>query len=390
MSMSEHAKMQDLLTPFRDHYHNRDRAGRKANAQGMRVMGRTSFDVPVEPILAAGFFPLMLTADLARATPLADHYVDPELPGETRILFETIAGGDYEFLDLLILARAQDKLYYFLKEVYRLGRAPKMPALMMYDIMPSLRDSVSAYNRNRYAAFLERLTRLSHGRLTEESLRQASLLTNQIRGLQRHVQDLRLHGQMKGSDALHVIGAGSFMALEDYASALAHLLKHVPTSAPSAKPGSGLLIVSAEPIRFTQVHELIEELGGHVMAEDDAWGSRAAGADISLEGPISQAIFEKYTVHSPGPDSFPAEKREGFLKTMAAHAQIGGVIFYVPPSDRKLGWDLPRLTTMIHAMGMPCVSLFKDLAKTNGAQQIRQDLQSFLSQHPSLMSHQGK
>ena len=46
MSMSQHAKMQDLLTPFRDHYHNRDRAGRKANAQGMRVMGRTSFENP--------------------------------------------------------------------------------------------------------------------------------------------------------------------------------------------------------------------------------------------------------------------------------------------------------------------------------------------------------
>ncbi|NDA48486.1 MAG: hypothetical protein EBY21_14675 [Alphaproteobacteria bacterium] len=95
-------------------------------------------------------------------------------------------------------------------------------------------------------------------------------------------------------------------------------------------------------------------------------------------------------MHSPGPDSFPAEKREGFLKTMAAHSQIGGVVFYVPPSDRKLGWDLPRLTTLIHAMGKPCVSLFKDLATTNGAQQIRQDLQSFLSQHSSLISHQGK
>ncbi|NDA47915.1 MAG: 2-hydroxyacyl-CoA dehydratase, partial [Alphaproteobacteria bacterium] len=173
MSMSVNVTSNDLFKPFRDHYHNRDQAARLAHAQGQRLIGRTSPDIPIEPIIAAGFFPLMLTADLARATPFADHYVDPELPGETRILFETIAGGDYEFLDLLILARAQDKLYYFLKEVYRLGRAPKMPALMMYDIMPSLRDSVSAYNRNRYAAYLERLTRLSHGRLTDESLRQA-------------------------------------------------------------------------------------------------------------------------------------------------------------------------------------------------------------------------
>ena len=149
MKEQNSASLQNLFEHFANVYHNRELAAQKAHQLGRKIIGRTSHDIPVEPLLAAGFFPVLITADLSRATPFADLYVDPELPGETRILFESISTGDQAFLDLLILARAQDKLYYFLKEIYRLGRAPHMPPLLMLDLMPSQRDSVLAYNRNR-------------------------------------------------------------------------------------------------------------------------------------------------------------------------------------------------------------------------------------------------
>ena len=395
MTEQSSLSLQGLMEHFASVYHNRDQAARRAHQQGRKIIGRTSHDIPVEPLLAAGFFPVLITADLSRATPFADLYVDPELPGETRILCESISTGDQAFLDLLILARAQDKLYYVLKEIYRLGRAPKMPPLLMLDLMPSQRDSVLAYNRNRYQAFLDRLTRLSNGALNKESLRAACVLTNQIRALHRQIQDLRLQGRISGSQALQVIGAGVFMDLADYARDLATLitqLKTLPASPKKdsgVKKGSGVLIISAEPLRFTQLHEMIESLGGTVMAEDDVWGSRTASSDIALDGSIEEAIFTKYTVQSSGPDSFPAAKRDEFLLSMLKRDEIGAIVFYVPPSDRKLGWDLPRLTQMIEASGRPCLKLFHDLATPKGAEAIKSELSAFLSSHSTLTTQRG-
>ncbi len=389
MKEQNSASLQNLFEHFANVYHNRELAAQKAHQLGRKIIGRTSHDIPVEPLLAAGFFPVLITADLSRATPFADLYVDPELPGETRILFESISTGDQAFLDLLILARAQDKLYYFLKEIYRLGRAPHMPPLLMLDLMPSQRDSVLAYNRNRYQAFLDRLKRLSDGKLTADSLKAACVLTNQIRALHRQIQDLRFEGRLSGSQALKVIGAGVFMDLSDYARDLQQLITHLTLRPAISKKGSGVMIISAEPLRFTQLHEMIEDVGGTIMAEDDVWGSRTASHDIAADGSIEDAIFAKYTVHSSGPDSFPASKRDEFLNEMLKRDEIGAIVFYVPPSDRKLGWDLPRLTQKIEATGLPCIKLFHDLANPKGAESIKSELREFLASHHTLITQRG-
>ncbi|MGZ4678406.1 MAG: hypothetical protein ACXV8Y_17890, partial [Acidimicrobiia bacterium] len=41
---------------------------------------------------------------------------------ETKSLFEHTVGGSYSFVDLLVLSRPYAHLYYYLKEVYRMGR----------------------------------------------------------------------------------------------------------------------------------------------------------------------------------------------------------------------------------------------------------------------------
>ena len=56
-----------------------------------------------------------------------------------------------------MLSRPYAQLYYYLKEVYRLGRAPKVPPLAMFDLMQSQREAVRSYNSGRTRALLERI-----------------------------------------------------------------------------------------------------------------------------------------------------------------------------------------------------------------------------------------
>ena len=211
---------------LRAQYADRLGAARAAAAAGQRVIGRIGHTTPVEHILAAGCTPVTLAADLQRATPRADLHVDPELPAETRALCEAALAGDYECLQLLILTRLHDKLYYFLKELHQIGRAPHMPPFTIHDLMHSRRDAVQAYNRDRFQALLKRLGREAVRPIDHASLTEAIGLTNSVRGLWRRLDAMRQEGRIRGTQAMQVIGAGLVMHPAAYAPRVAVLRRH--------------------------------------------------------------------------------------------------------------------------------------------------------------------
>src|SRR5215471_14948745 len=131
---------------LRHHYANRLAAAREALAHGTGVVGRIGTTVPVELILAAGRLPVLVAAELGMPTLTAETYMEPVIPPETKSLFEIAVGGQLENFDLLVLSRPYAHLYYYLKEVHRIGRAPNLPPLHMHDLMQSQREAVRGYN----------------------------------------------------------------------------------------------------------------------------------------------------------------------------------------------------------------------------------------------------
>ena len=104
--------------------------------------------------------------------------MEPVIPPETRALFEAAVSGAFEFFDLLVLTRPYAQLYYYLKEVYRWGRAPKLPPLHMYDLMPSRREAVRTYNWKQTETLIARLEHLGGSEITDSALVNAIELTN--------------------------------------------------------------------------------------------------------------------------------------------------------------------------------------------------------------------
>src|ERR1051326_7492687 len=137
------------------YYTDRFAAAREAQSHGVGVVGRVGNTIPSEFILASGRFPVLIAADMGQPTPTADVYMEPVIPPETKSLFEIAVSGEFESFHLLVLSRPYAHLYYYLKEVYRLGRAAKVPPLHMFDLMQSQRDAVQSYNSGRTRALLE-------------------------------------------------------------------------------------------------------------------------------------------------------------------------------------------------------------------------------------------
>ena len=252
---------------------------REPHRDAGEVVGLIGNTIPVELVLACGRVPTLVTADRSRPTPNAATYIEDVISPETRALFESAATGELEFLGLLVLSRSYSQLYYYLKEVYRLGRGPRFPPLHMFDLMQSQREAVRAYNWGRFEAFIARLERLSGCDITERRLREAIALTNAVRALQRRILDLRWIGRVSGVDALTALGASYFMSPTAYAAAVDGYLENLSPRA-DFENRPKLLVVTSEPLSHTSLHATLEGTGAVVVAEDDWWGSRAPGSDV--------------------------------------------------------------------------------------------------------------
>jgi len=358
-------------------YAERLEIARGAHRQGQHIVALVGNTIPIELVLASGRLPTLVTADRIRPTPNAAVYMEDIVSPETRALFESAATGELEFLDLLVLSRPYSQLYYYLKEVYRLGRGPRFPQLQMFDLMHSRREAVRAYNWGRFEALIARLERLSDQEITDAQLREAIALTNRVRALQRRLLDLRWRGALAGADALIALGAAYFLAPEAYATAMDEYLTTLqPHAALQARPR--LLVVTSEPLSHTRLHATLESAGGLVVAEDDWWGARAPGADVPLAGSAREAIFQKYWLDTASPGVYPTATRETWLREHALRRDVDGVVFYLPPSDHQFGWDYPRLKAWLSANGKPSLLVRADATTSEGFDAVGVQASRFL------------
>ena len=81
---------------------------RAVQAAGGRVIGYVGADVPVELILAADAFPLLLPALAPGATARADVYLEPSFAPLERSLAEQWLGGGFDFVECVVFSRASD------------------------------------------------------------------------------------------------------------------------------------------------------------------------------------------------------------------------------------------------------------------------------------------
>jgi len=344
-----------LIDLLRHHYAHRLEAAREAHAAGSGVVGLVGNTIPRELVLARGYVPVLISAELGAPTPGADVYMEDVIPPETKALFELATRGDLEFLDLLVLSRPYAQLYYYLKEVYRLGRAPRLPALHMFDLMQSQREAVRVYNTHQLAALGTRLGH-QHG---DSELRSAIELTNRVRALQRELIARRWERTLSGCDALQAIGAGYFMAPQAYVDVLSACLSQLtPDSDLAHRPR--VLVLSSEPLSQLHLHRALEASGALVIAEDDWWGSRAPGMDIASDAPLNEVILQKYWHDAANSQVTPAEPREVWFKANALRDEVDAVVFYLPPSDHQLGWDFPRLKAWLDDHAKPSLRLRSD------------------------------
>ena len=343
----------------------------------MRVIGFVGHVVPAELIIASGALPVLITGVPGEPTPVGDEFMEETYGWDMRSVFDRALRGTYEFLDLLIITRAYGAAYYYLKEMVRIGRGAKVPPLHMYDLMVSQREASRTYGMGLTDELLARIERLTGEAVTQPRLHAAIKTTNHKRDLLRRLLTRRRAGEIPGGEALEVIGAGNFMAPDEYSRVLSDYLKtRRPDPTLSGRPR--LLVLTSEPLSHTRLHEVLELAGGVVIDEDDAWGSRCVGRDIQGEDAL-MSIFDSVYSDSASSQVHPRDAREGWLRERIAAGGIDGVVFYLPPSDNWFGWHYPRLKAFLDDRGIASLLVRQDALDDGGRRAIGSAASAFIA-----------
>ncbi len=319
----------------------------------------TSNTVPWELLRAAGFQPVLLSP-LRKHTPLADRYMEDVFSARMKAIFDFLISPDAALLSAVVIPRTSEqehKLYLYLREVVRQG-VERAPQPILYNLLHARSPEAEAYGLER----TRELERFIGRSIEPEALRAAITEGNAARHAIRALLQQRegTAPRLSGSEALALIGAWYFMDRTEYARLARQALDQIQTHAPLQGPR---LLIKGPPLDNPDFCSAVEAHGAIVVAEDDWWGSRAAGLDIDTARDPIRAIFEKYYFDAPSPRIFPSEIADDWFRQKAS--EVDGVIFYLPQEDDVIGWDYPRLRAFLDQRAIPHLML-----RTQSAEQI--------------------
>ena len=319
------------------------------------LIGITSNTVPWELIRAAGFDPILLSPG-PQYKPSAEVYLETVFSQRIKSIFHFLISNDSALLRAVVIPRTSEqehKLYLYLREVVRQG-VEQAPQPILYNLLHARSPEAQAYGLERTRALQFTLEQLAGHAIEPDAFSAAIAEGNAARCAMRALLQQREGPapKLNGSEALALIGARYFMDGAEYALHAQQALQEILARPPL--PGPRILI-KGPPIDTPGFCAAVEAQGAIVVAEDDWWGSRAAGRDIDAGMEPIQAIFEKYYFDAPSPRVFPAVVADAWFQRNVS--EVDGVIFHLPQEDDIIGWDYPRLRAFLDDRAIPHVML---------------------------------
>jgi 2-hydroxyglutaryl-CoA dehydratase, D-component len=329
-------------------------------------------NLPEELIVAHGLTASYLTGELMDKTPEADAYLEGKYTAEFRSIMQQILDGAANSARLIIFDRRFRDIFYYIKEMIRIGLLPGLPPVHLFDLILSRSVQQSAFNLGQLRLLDDALQHAAQDRAGEplpSVIGAANAWREQVRRLLEHRKAQRI----SGVSAFNVLGAVRWLGRAEHGRRLAELndtLAASPRSRGSSFPT--VLLASGESLYHDRLHRAVEATGARVLGEDSEWGSRVAGTGIADTS--YGALIDKYWADATGSELRPFSARAAWLTEAVAEYRPDVVVLWVPPGDTIFGWDVPRLIRHVQSAGAQPVVFRADVLSGTGVESAAAEL----------------
>jgi bzd-type benzoyl-CoA reductase N subunit len=346
--------------------------------RGGKVVGFFCSTVPEELFTAAGLLPFRMRGTGSTSTELSDAFFSPINCGFPRHTFNQALRGEYDFLDGLVCINSCDHV----RRIYdNWIRNLKTPFVQVMSLPRKVQEPQVKWYYDELNILREQMEEHFGVEITDECVKDAIRLHNEIRALQKRLYELRRADRppITGAETLAVMVAGTAMPREVYKELLQELLDELVQSEGSGDYRARLMIVGGE-LDDPGYLEIIEEQGGLVVTDSTCFGSRLMwkAVDEGEEDPI-RALARYYIADRPSCPRMYGDQpnRIAYTRELIKEFKVDGVI-----GERLLfcdQWVVEHYMTTqdLKKDGIPFMTLDREYV-LSGKGQLRTRVQAFL------------
>lgn len=343
--------------------------------RGGKVIGCLPIYIPEEIIDAAGALPVYLWGGKTEID-RANAHIQGFACSVVRAVLEYEYKGTYSMVDGFVFPSTCDHIQNT-SEIW--GKA--FPHRLKFDLVyPANRQSEHAkiYLEQIYRQFALWLEELTGNRVDDEALRSSVRKYNRYRELMSELYALRAKSpeSITGVEVENIVKAALFLSKDEFNRRLEALLPWLLQRNIRKKPKLRLVLTGI--LAGEEIIELIEDLGGCIVADDLALGSRLhrIRADDRME-PLD-ALVGRHLALGPCSTLYDPNKSRGpFLERLCRETEADAVIFINMKFCEAEEFDYPVLLTDLEKAGIPLLFIEVE-QQMSSLGQLRTRLQAFM------------
>ena len=354
---------------YRERRHEEARAWKERT--GGKVVGLFCCDVPEELIYAAGMLPVRLLGE-HEDTSEADVYLPVNVCPYPKACFDQAIKGHYDYLDGMVVPNVCDMvraLFGFWQTDFSL------PFLYFLEVPQKISSKGVDFFTVELGRFRKALEDFAGHPIGDDALRETIRLFNADRELLRQLSALRATAGLPASLVQDAVLSSMVLPKEQHSE----LMKAALAEAPVAPRADGVpLFLSASMLDESDFVRLIEECGGHVVADDMPVGTRYFQADVDEDEPDPvRALARRYLEGIPCPRKMLPDAHLARLVEMLEGSGAQGVIIHnLRACDCHL-YEYPYFKRELEARGLP-VLFFRGEETATEREQQRADIEAFI------------
>jgi bcr-type benzoyl-CoA reductase subunit C len=292
---------------------------------GKKVLGYFCTYIPEEIIYAGNLLPVRIRAGGCVDTPTGDAYMSSTTCSFTRCVMELASRDEYQFLDGVVAYNSCDQVRRLYDNVR--FKAP-FPYQYFLSVPGTSNDTTLEWYKHELSKFKLNLEEEFGLSIAADDLNNATNAYNESRDLLGQLYELRKQEAppITGTEVMNVILASMSLPREEFNKLLGSLLDEVRDKEGQTQHTARIMVIGSH-LDDPKFVELIEGLGGLVVADSLCFGSRYFSGMVQQNSDPLEALAEGYFSKVPCPRMTGAHpERAKFIKDQIEEFKVDGVI----------------------------------------------------------------
>lgn len=380
------SKQNGVFSTVEKYYNDYGLRAKELKGEGKKFIGYICSLVPLEIITASGSIPFRVRGSIHEPITKGDALLETIVCPYYRSIFDLSVKRKYDFLSGLVIPHGCDSM---VRSFSAWSHSLPYAYFHFVNIPTVCAESSYEFFNAEIDNFRKSLEKFTGKRITDSDMNEAIRLHNENRDRVRALYELRKVAPplISGTELTLALTVGSSLPIEESNGLFDQVVKEVKGRGTSPLQKGPRIFIDGACLDNIELIQLVEELGGHVVADTICNGARDHFPKTDVGGNPIDALAHRYLEKINCPKTYRENKagtfegdiasRFGDIGTYTREYKVDGAILYVYKYCDPFGFEVPARKAYYQSLNIPLLHL-EDIYSAGTIGQLRTRIQAFL------------